>query len=61
MKTVELDPEEVELIRQHRKAKVEHQAKMLLQENCIHDFQYFGHSHNDDVYKCRFCDKMEDR
>ena len=27
----------------------------------IHTFEYVGHNHNDDVYKCTLCGKLEYR
>lgn len=27
----------------------------------IHTFEYIGHNHNDDVYKCTLCGKLEYR
>jgi hypothetical protein len=28
---------------------------------CPHDWEYGGHGHNDDWYKCTICGKTEDR
>ena len=27
---------------------------------CVHDWVYYGHGHNYDVYKCRKCHKEEE-
>jgi len=32
-----------------------------IRKNCIHDWEYSGHGHNDDVYVCYECKEMEFR
>lgn len=32
-----------------------------LQDTCQHDYQYTGSTHNDSVYQCTVCNKVEYR
>lgn len=38
--------------------KVEQQITHI-RKNCNHKFKYDGHGHNDDCYKCEYCEETE--
>lgn len=37
------------------------EAQAALQKLCDHDYQYTGSTHNDSVYQCTICNKVEYR
>lgn len=48
------DPEEIAIIRAHRKAIADEAHRKAVQATCPHEFDVTGHSHNGD-FTCRHC------
>jgi hypothetical protein len=44
-----------------KELKKHEDALKALQLLCAHDWEYDGHGHNDDYYKCKVCKAQETR
>lgn len=58
MPLLELTDEEEKLILNRREEIKECNFRNIKQLLCEHDWKYIGHSHNDDAYECRKCNKI---
>jgi predicted metal-binding protein len=58
-KLIIIDPQEIQIIQEHRRLISKKNQLLELRKNCKHEFYYAGHGHNDDCFECRKCGQTE--
>jgi hypothetical protein len=55
----EITEKEKKLVMEARQKELDLMTRMEKKRNCVHEFEYVGHGHNDDCYKCKKCGETE--
>ncbi len=56
---IEITEKEFKLVQESRAKELAYMVKEEKKRNCVHDYQYEGHGHNDDCYVCTKCQEFE--